>query len=79
MALAFSISPILQPFAVTIDPRSLFGGYPGTTPRVSLKSTPVFNLQAFKWIFYLDPVTADTGCLRMIPASHLLMGAEREA
>ena len=46
---------------------------------MSLKSTPVFNLQAFKWIFYLDPVTADTGCLRMIPASHLLMGAEREA
>ena len=34
---------------------------------------------AIKYIFYLDPVTANTGTLRVIPGSHLLRGAERQA
>jgi hypothetical protein len=34
---------------------------------------------AVKYIFYLDPLTADTGALRVIPGSNLLRGAEREA
>ena len=37
------------------------------------------KMEAFKWILYLDPVSADTGCLRVIPGSHLLMGDERVA
>lgn len=35
------------------------------------------NQVAVKFIFYLDAVDADTGALRVIPASHLLRGAER--
>ena len=34
---------------------------------------------AVKYIFYLDPVDASTGALRVIPGSHLLRGAERKA
>ena len=34
--------------------------------------------QAVKFITYLDPVTASTGALRVIPGSHLLEGRERE-
>lgn len=37
------------------------------------------NQIACKYIFYLDPVDADSGALRVIPGSHLLRGAEREA
>ncbi|HIB86266.1 TPA: hypothetical protein EYO57_03495 [Candidatus Poribacteria bacterium] len=32
---------------------------------------------AVKYIFYLDPVTAKTGALRVIPGSHLLQETER--
>ena len=37
------------------------------------------NQIACKYIFYLDPVDVDTGALRVIPGSHLLRGAERDA
>ena len=33
---------------------------------------------AVKYIFYLDPVTAKTGALRVIPGSHLLQETERQ-
>ena len=41
--------------------------------------TPDETRIAVKYIFYLDPVDTDTGCLRVIPGSHLLRGAERNA
>jgi hypothetical protein len=34
-------------------------------------------LQLVKFIFYCEPVGADTGALRVIPASHLITGAKR--
>ena len=37
------------------------------------------NQIACKYIFYLDPVDGNTGALRVIPGSHLLRGAERDA
>ncbi|MEM7482681.1 MAG: phytanoyl-CoA dioxygenase family protein [Acidobacteriota bacterium] len=42
--------------------------YVGDTP---YHSRPYFGgLKALKVAFYLDPLTADTGCLRVIPGSH---------
>ena len=41
--------------------------------------TPDGTRIAVKFIFYLDPLEADTGALRVIPSSHLLRGAERNA
>ena len=37
------------------------------------------NQIACKFIFYLDTLGADSGALRVIPGSHLLRGAERDA
>ena len=37
------------------------------------------NQIACKFIFYLDALGADSGALRVIPGSHLLRGAERDA
>ena len=36
--------------------------------------TPDETRNAVKFIFYLDPLDADTGALRVIPGSHLLRG-----
>ena len=33
---------------------------------------------AAKFMIYLDAVTADRGCLHMVPSTHLLAGEARE-
>ena len=41
--------------------------------------TPDETIVALKFIFYLDPLNANTGALRLIPCSHLLRGEQRQA
>ena len=39
--------------------------------------SPITTQSAVKYVFYLDPVSGDSGALRVIPGTHLLRGQER--
>ena len=53
--------------------------YVGNTPWHSDGYMPYPGYVSVKMAFYLDPVTRDTGCLRVIPSSHKLGDAFAES